>query len=134
MTDKEFFDLCQSSENALFERESDGVIIERSLAGWHTSLRSVEISRQLGNLIKRDGSGAGFGALTGFALPSGAVRGPYAAWVLRSRMATLTAEQRKGFLPISPDFVVELVSDSADLSHFHRKWMSISLAAQDLAG
>ncbi|MGH9766943.1 MAG: Uma2 family endonuclease, partial [Blastocatellia bacterium] len=121
MTDEEFFALCQSNETVLFEREPKGTIVERPLAGWQTSLRSVEVTRQLGDWVKRDGSGMGFGALTGFALPNGAVRGPYAAWVLRSRIESLAAEQKKGFLPLSPDFVVELVSDSADLSYFHKK-------------
>ncbi|MGH9833790.1 MAG: Uma2 family endonuclease [Blastocatellia bacterium] len=121
MTDEEFFALCQSNETVLFEREPNGEIIERPLAGWQTSLRSVEVTRQLGDWIKRDGSGLGFGALTGFALPNGAVRGPYAAWVLRSQIESLTAEEKKGFLPLSPDFVVELVSDQADLSYFHKK-------------
>lgn len=121
MTDEEFFVLCQSNETVLFEREANGEIIARPLAGWQTSLRSVAITRQLGNWVKQDGSGIGFGALTGFALPNGAVRGPYTAWVLRSRLALLTPKQKEGFLPLSPDFVVELISDSADLPYFQRK-------------
>ncbi|HEX8998350.1 MAG TPA: Uma2 family endonuclease, partial [Blastocatellia bacterium] len=121
MTDQEFFALCQSNETVLFERQAKGQIIERALAGWQTSQHSIEITRQLGNWSKQNNLGVGFGALTGFALPNGAIRGAYAAWVLRSRMADLTAEQKKGFLPISPDFVAELISEPTDLPYFQRK-------------
>lgn len=52
MTDEEFFAICQSNETVLFEREPNGEIVERPLAGWQTSLRSVEVTRQLGEWIR----------------------------------------------------------------------------------
>lgn len=121
MTDQEFFTLSQSNETVLFERETNGAVIERSLAGWQTSQCSAEINCQLGNWSRRDGSGVCFGALTGFALPDGAIRGVYAAWVLRSRLASLTAVQKKRFLPLSPDFAIELISEAEDLPYFQQK-------------
>lgn len=80
MTDQEFFTLSQSNETVLFEREANGEVIERPLPGWQTSQCSTEINCQLANWSRRDGSGVCFGALTGFALPNGAIRGVYAAW------------------------------------------------------
>ena len=121
MTDQEFFNLCQSNEIALFEREANGEVIERPLAGWQTSQHSAEINRQLANWSRQNSSGRCFGAMTGFALPDGAIRGAYVAWVLRPRLAALTAEQKKGFLPLSPDFVVELISEPEDLQHYQKK-------------
>lgn len=121
MTDQEFFNLCQSNESVLFEREANGEVIERPLAGWQTSQCSAEINRQLANWSKQNSSGLCFGALTGFALPDGAIRGVYAAWVLRTRLASLTAEQKKGFLPLSPDFVIELISEAEDSPYFQKK-------------
>lgn len=40
---------------------------------------------------------------------------PDASWVERSRLEALTAEQRRRFLPLCPDFVVELRSPSDNL-------------------
>ncbi|HQZ72695.1 MAG TPA: Uma2 family endonuclease [Anaerolineae bacterium] len=48
----------------------------------------------------------------GTQLPDGAVLGPDAAWVRRERLTALSAEQLKGFLPLAPDFVIELRSPS----------------------
>ncbi|MEO6724723.1 MAG: Uma2 family endonuclease [Blastocatellia bacterium] len=121
MTDKEFFALCQENETVIYEREVTGEIIERSLPGWQTSLRSTSVAVQVGNWIKQDESGLGFGAFTGFTLPNGAIRGPYFAWVLRSRIWSLVPEQRRGFLPLCPDFVVELLSDPEELNYFRKK-------------
>lgn len=61
---------------------------------------------------KQDDRGIAFDSSTGFILPNGAVRSPDASWVLRSRLAELTAQQKQKFLPPCPDFVVELRSAS----------------------
>jgi Uma2 family endonuclease len=64
----------------------------------------------------QDGTGVTFGSSGGFILPNGAMRAPDAAWVLRSRLAPLSAEQKQKFLPLCPDFVVEIRSPSGRLS------------------
>ena len=48
-------------------------------------------------------------------LPNGAVRSPDAAWLGRHRLARLSDEEKEKFLPLCPDFVIELVSPSDDL-------------------
>ncbi len=45
-----------------------------------------------------------------FKLPGGGDRSPDAAWVELSRWQRLTPEERTGFPPICPDFVIELCS------------------------
>jgi Uma2 family endonuclease len=49
------------------------------------------------------------------------MRVPDAALVLRSRVAPLTTEQRQKFLPLCPDFVVEILSPSDRLSTVQAK-------------
>jgi Uma2 family endonuclease len=49
------------------------------------------------------------------------MRAPEAAWVRRSRLATLTADQKQKFLPLAPDFVVEIRSPSDRLSSVQEK-------------
>ena len=57
----------------------------------------------------------------GFAGPNGATCSPDVAWVQRARLAVLTAEQKEKFLPLCPDFVIELRSASDDLGSGQEK-------------
>ncbi len=115
LTDDEFFALCQINRDLRFERTSQGDIIIMAPTGAETGVRNSSITGQLYNWAKLDGTGAVFDSSTGFKLPNGADRSPDAAWIPRSRLATVTAEQKEKFLPLCPDFVVELLSPSDDL-------------------
>jgi Uma2 family endonuclease len=75
----------------------------------------------VGNWARQDGRGVAFDSSTGFILPNGAMRSPEVSWVLRSRLETLTAEQKQKFLPLCPDFVVELRSPSDRMADLHDK-------------
>jgi Uma2 family endonuclease len=116
LTDDEFFALCQLNRDLRFERTSQGDIIIMAPTGAATGNRNASITRQLGNWAKRDGTGAVFDSSTGFKLPNGADRSPDAAWIPRSRLRTLTSEQKEKFLPLCPDFVIELLSPTDTLS------------------
>lgn len=48
-------------------------------------------------------------------LSNGSDRSPDAAWVKQERWDTLTPEQKERFIPLSPDFVIELLSPSDTL-------------------
>jgi hypothetical protein len=62
-----------------------------------------------------------FDSSTGFILPNGATRSPDVAWVEKSRWEALTPEQREKFLPLCPDFVIELVSPSDSIQKTRQK-------------
>jgi Uma2 family endonuclease len=70
---------------------------------------------------KHDGEGVAFDSSTGFVLPNGAIRSPDVSWVRRNRLATLTPEQKQRFLPLCPDFALELRSASDRLSDLQDK-------------
>ncbi len=70
---------------------------------------------------EEDGSGEAFDSSAGFTLPNGAVRSPDASWILKTRLAELTDEEKRGFLPICPDFVIELRSSSDSLRSVRSK-------------
>jgi Uma2 family endonuclease len=70
---------------------------------------------------RREGRGKDFDSNVEYILPSGAALSPDASWVLRSRLATLTPEQKKKFLPLCPDFVVELRSPTDRLPRAQAK-------------
>lgn len=115
LTDDEFFALCAINRDLRLERTAEGDIIIMPPTGFATGSRNLEINRQFGNWAKQDGSGVACGCATGFKLPNGAERSPDEGWVLRSRLATLTAEQKQKFLPLAPDFIVELKSPTDKL-------------------
>jgi Uma2 family endonuclease len=110
LTDDEFFALCAINRDLRLERTAEGDIIIMPPTGGATGYRNADITSQFGNWVKRDGTGVAFGSSTGFKLPNGAERSPDEAWVLRSRLALLTDQQKQKFLPLAPDFVVELKS------------------------
>lgn len=121
LTDEQFFDLCQINRDLRLERTAEGDLIVMPPTGGETGNRNADITRQVGNWTKTDGRGAAFDSSTGFKLPNGAERSPDAAWVLRTRLAELTPEQKQKFLPLAPDFVIELKSPTDTLEDVQAK-------------
>ena len=115
LDDDQFYELCRLNRELRIERAARGGLSIMPPAGGDTSRWNAEIVRQLGNWARRDGAGACFDSSCGFVLPNGAIRSPDAAWVLRERLAALTERQRSRFLPLCPDFVVELRSPTDSL-------------------
>jgi len=116
LSDEQLFDLCQVNRDLRIERTEHGELIIMSPTGSETGDRNSEINWQLRDWAKRDGTGKVFDSSAGFRLPKGAVRSPDAAWLRLSRWNALTAEQRKRFAPLCPDFVVELRSPTDGLN------------------
>ena len=112
LSDEDFYQLCGANADLRLERTAEGEIVIMAPAGWETSHRNSKINRALEEWAERDGSGLSSDSSAGFQLPDGAVLGPDAAWVRRERLANLGAEQIQRFLPLAPDFVIELRSPS----------------------
>jgi Uma2 family endonuclease len=89
--------------------------------GGETGNRSILLGTFLTQWALQDGTGVTFGSSTGFILPNGAMRAPDVAWVRRSRLAALTADQKQKFLPLCPDVVVEIRSPSDRLNALQEK-------------
>ena len=121
LTDLQLEALSSVNEILRIERNAQGDLELQYLRPTITGHRNAKISTQLYFWAEKDGSGVAFGPNTGFTLPNGAVRAPDASWILKSRLAELTEEQRDGFPPISPDFVIELRSETDNLSVLRRK-------------
>jgi len=84
-------------------------------AGWKTGNRNAEVTMQLHLWAKQDGAGAVTDSSAGFKLPNGAIRSPDAAWISHARLTEMTEEQKGKFLPLCPDFVLELRSPTDSL-------------------
>jgi Uma2 family endonuclease len=121
LSDEQFFDLCQLNRDLRLERTSQGDLVIMPPTGGETGRTNFKLTQVFGNWVDADGTGVGFDSSTGFALPNGAKRSPDLAWVKRDRWEALTPEQRKGFAPLCPDFVVELRSPSDALATVQAK-------------
>jgi len=121
LSDDQLFELCRSNRDLRIEREASGDLILMTPAGFETSDSNSEINMQLRQWALRDGSGRAVESSAGFVLPNGAMRSPDAAWVDNRRLAALDPEQRKKFLPLCPDFVIELRSPSDPLRSLHTR-------------
>ena len=121
MDDDEFFEFCQINRDLRIERTADGEIIVMPPTGGKTGGRNFDLVVQFGIWIKRDGTGKGFDSSTGFKLPNGAERSPDASWVKLDRWEALTPSQMEKFIPLCPDFVIELRSPSDRVKNLQKK-------------
>ena len=123
ITDEEFEKLCRENCDRKFERTAQGELVIMSLTGGETGRRNIKLSARLEVWSDAAQLGVAFDSSTGFRLPNGAIRSPDAAWVSQSRWDALTPEQRKKWVPLCPDFVVELKSPSDDILDLQTKML-----------
>ncbi|AOY84956.2 Uma2 family endonuclease [Moorena producens JHB] len=112
MDDDQFFEFCQVNRDLRIERTLDGEIIVMPPTGGETSDRNSDINFQLRLWNRQTKLGKVFESSCGFKLPNGADRSPDASWIKLERWESLSKEQRKKFIPLCPDFVIELRSPS----------------------
>jgi Uma2 family endonuclease len=121
MTDEQFFEFCQVNRDYRIERNKFGKISIMSPTGGKTGNRGGNIFGQLWVWAQNDGTGLTFDSSTGFILSTGAERSPDASWMKLERWNNFNDEQQEKFLPICPDFVVELRSASDNLKPLQEK-------------
>ncbi|KST68480.1 Uma2 family endonuclease [Mastigocoleus testarum] len=120
-TDEEFEQIVAVNKELRLELNSEGELIIMSPTGGETGNRNFDLLGQLWFWNRKYGLGKAFDSSTGFKLPNGATRSPDAAWIRMEKWDALTPQQRKKFLPLCPDFAVELVSDSDDVEDTQAK-------------
>lgn len=110
LTDERFYQLCQDNPELKLERMTTGELIVMSPTGGETGKQNSDILIDLGIWNRQTRLGVVFDSSTGFKLPRGGDRSPDAAWIPQARWDALTSAQRKRFLPLCPDFLIELLS------------------------
>ncbi len=112
VTHEQFEELCREYPDLRLELTSSGELIVMPPTGYQGSARCFGLVTQFGVWVRKDRTGIGFGPSAGFTLPNGAIRGPDVSWIRRERADTLSEQEKQGFAPICPDFVIELRSRS----------------------
>ncbi len=121
LSDEQFFQLCQDNRDLRLERNARGDLIIMPPTGGETGNSNAGITAQLwlwNNLHKL---GVVFDSSTGFKLPNGADHSPDAAWIPLEKWQALTPQQKERFLPLSPDFVIELMSPNDNIETARKK-------------
>lgn len=122
VTREQFAALAAANRDLRLERTATGHLIVNPPTGGETGHRNLSITGQLSVWFEaNDTLGKAFDSSTGFDLPNGANRSPDASWVRKERWEALTPEQREGFVPLCPDFVVELRSKTDSLKDLREK-------------
>ncbi len=114
LTDEQFYQLCAQNPDVRLERTATGELVIMPPTGGETGKRNSDINLELGLWNRQSQLGVVFDSSTGFRLPNGAIRSPDAAWILQERWDALSREERRRFLPLCPDFVIELLSPTDD--------------------
>jgi Uma2 family endonuclease len=121
LTHQEFEQLCRDNPDRPLELTKDGELEIMSPVGGESSNYESELGIDLGIWNRQTRLGKTFSSSGAFILPNGAERVPDAAWVEISRWEALTPAQRKTFIPLAPDFAIELRSETDKLAKLQAK-------------
>jgi Uma2 family endonuclease len=126
LDDDELLRFCAENQSVRIERTAEGELIVMTPAGGKTSNKEGYLFRELDLWVEVRGSGVAFNSNGGFSFPDGVVRAPDAAWVSDDQWGSLSEAQREKFLPVCPEFVIELRSPSDRVSDLEARlefWM-----------
>lgn len=126
MNDDEFTRFCQDNPDLKFERRKNGDIVFMANTGGETGNNNFELNVTFGIWNREVKFGKFFDSSTAFRLSDTSIMSPDVSAISQSRWDELTPEQRKKIVPICPDFVLELRSQSDRLKDCLEKmddWM-----------
>jgi Uma2 family endonuclease len=104
----QFRQMAIDNPDMKLERNKQGNLIVMAPTGSF----NADLNGQLYVWNRTSQGGKIFDSSTGFELPGGEDRSPDVAWITIDKWEALTPEERRGFLPLCPDFVIELMSRS----------------------
>lgn len=116
MTKEEFLRFCAANSHLRIERDENNQILIMPPVFGETGRKHVKIVSAIDIWNTETNSGVVFDSSTGFDLPDGSMRSPDASWVKREKWEKLTDKQKNSFVPLAPDFVVEVLSTADRLA------------------
>ena len=121
LTREQFYQLCLANPDVPMERSPKGELIIMAPVGGEGGNQEANLIIKVGVWNERTQLGVVFSSQTAFSLPGGGDRAPDVAWVRLDRWQSLSQEEREGFPPICPDFVIERRSRSDRLQPLQAK-------------
>ncbi len=127
MDNDRLYNFCVYNPELKIERNHKGELLIMAPTGGETGNRNFFINGIIFAYLKQKSpKGKFFDSSTGFLLPNKAIRSPDASWISVDRWNALRPEERKKFVPLAPDFLIELLSESDELAFAQIKmqeWM-----------
>ncbi|WP_221389839.1 Uma2 family endonuclease [Dyadobacter sp. NIV53] len=125
-SDDELYMFCRANPELRIERNEKGQIVIMPPTGIETSFRNSDLVTEINiwNRKTRLGKVSDFNG--GYTLPDSSMRAPDVAWISNERLATVPSSDLKKFAHVCPDFVIELMSESdelTDLKEKMNKWL-----------
>jgi Uma2 family endonuclease len=120
-SDDEFFEFCQANSDLRLERNANGEIVIMPPGGFVSSAQSLEVQFQLTAWNKRHKLGHVAESSAGYLVPDKSTLSPDASWFSLAAWEKVPVAKRRKFLPICPEFVVEVMSPSDTLSSSQAK-------------
>jgi Uma2 family endonuclease len=120
-SDEDYWAFCMANPDLHIERTAEGEIVVAPPAGGESDYRNTKVVSQLDVWAEADGSGTAFGPSVQYFLPDGSGLSPDASWVSNQSLSRLTKQQRKKFLRLTPEFVVEVLSPTDSLKQTKAK-------------
>lgn len=121
VTDEELSTISRRNPDLRFERNADGTLVTMPPTGGISGNREAKATAYLLTWVETHELGEVFSSSTGFRLANGAIRSPDAAFVAKGRLPQNWDQGEDQFLPIAPDFVIELRSKTDDLTTLKSK-------------
>ena len=120
-----FIEFCEANDHYEMEVNEAGELVILPMVGFRGNRHETEMATEL-NIWRRANGGISASQTSRFRLPTGAIRGPDAAWITQERYDTATDEEKETVIVGVPDFVVEIRSRRDNLRPLQRKmqiWM-----------
>ena len=121
ISDRALEQLCRENPDFRFETDKYGKLIVMPPTGSQSGKFNMSLAFQVELWNRQSKAGVVFDSSTGFRLSNGATRSPDVSWIAIERWNSLSDKQKRGFAPIDPDFVIELMSPTDDLSTTQQK-------------
>ena len=118
ISDRDFKQLCASNPELKLETDAAGNLIVMPPTGSESGKFNMSLAFQVELWNRQSKLGVVFDSSTGFKLSNGATRSPDVSWIQIARWNSLSEEQKRGFAPIDPDFVIELLSPICEAVSF----------------
>jgi Uma2 family endonuclease len=122
VTPSEFDSLCLDNPDLRLELSKDQELIVMSPTGGESGKRNIDLTIQVGSWSKQTKLGQAFESSTGydFTAIDGGKMSPDVSWIEKSRLDGIDIT---GFIPVVPDFVIELRSATDRLNTLQTKML-----------
>ena len=117
----DFIALAKLYPELQMEREKTGITTIMSPVSRGSGKREFQLNGYFFIWHQKTKLGEFYSPSTGFDLPDGAIKSPDIAWISQERLAELPKDGEKGFIPLVPDFIVEIRSQSDRLKKLQTK-------------